>query len=1048
MTRQASAPEPAAGAAIDGILLRAATVGAFDPRKLVAVASLEESPKVLSELAERCNEVRTEAGMRWMLTPDVRRTVLKAAGPSRLREAAERTPPSDPFGEYLQEVLFGRAVNAREMDTPALDALLAARQFVEQAGITPERRSAEVNRAIARRDADAALRVVLPTPLVGRRRELAALRSFVENGYVDPPVPGMPGQREDSPPILAVTGVGGAGKSALLAELVAGLRSVDGVPGVPVILLDFDLPALSWADPLELIFALMRQIGHARPELDEALSAVRTQFRQKIASIESPEGTSFDAHASSQSGILSELYGIIAGSDLAHSPVVLVLDTFEEILVRGRLETHAVFNWLTSVWREAGLSGLRVIIAGRASPAELDFELAGRVLDTLILSDLRDEDAVEMLSADLARWGNSSAPVPRLVENFGGNPLVLRILAQFARANDPGELDALASGGGHSGGKLAGEVAQRFLYTRIIERIRDPEVRKLASLGLVLRRVTPELLREILAEPCGFADPNRIVWEDLFAKLRAQVWLVEDEGTRVRHRRDLRRLVLPQILSSSAEAALGIHREAVRYFSRDSVPGFTRPEREAERVYHEYSLPDHPSIDASNAGRLWLALGMDVEELPTPVRALLKHHTGRVCTPAERATLLPRLQEEQLRLDRRMQRFRGAEELIVHTDMADGGEFAEAGALDGSAPQELQRMPDIERVDAYIQTGRFSSVATQARAAYSGYVRGEWAGNARGASEQVVWYVFLAGLVHAPDEATIETLCEGARRRYLRPGSPGDVEGRLFTAAVLLATAAQRRSSRCREIAAEMLQGARAEPVYKITTFIGLRTASMIHAAGFGAVIPELEINGHLLPILSPAFFPEPDREIEPRWRAVRDALDSRKQLGNIAVAWSEFRQDAPRIGYLERHAAAYNAARFRLDARQMRAPESLAYVLRGTTPELHGLLRNALVVLASHSDTCQALVAELHEETVLWPRELLGEQLTANLRRDAQRWCATLVEQADQAGLLPTVIRFLREERGREFAESAHLFGAYERLLLAWPGIDSPSIEPSPWST
>lgn len=104
--------EPETRASVDGLLLRAATVGAFDARTLVGAAGRPEDRRILVALAERCDEVRTEAGVRWMLNPDFRRVVLKAAGVERARAAARETEPSDRFGRFLQEVLFDRTVNA------------------------------------------------------------------------------------------------------------------------------------------------------------------------------------------------------------------------------------------------------------------------------------------------------------------------------------------------------------------------------------------------------------------------------------------------------------------------------------------------------------------------------------------------------------------------------------------------------------------------------------------------------------------------------------------------------------------------------------------------------------------------------------------------------------------------------------------------------------------------------------------------------------------------------------------------------------------------
>ena len=50
---------------------------------------------------------------------------------------------------------------------------------------------------------------------------------------------------------------------------------------------------------------------------------------------------------------------------------------------------------------------------------------------------------------------------------------------------------------------LNAEMRQAVLYERFLGHIADERVRELAHPGLVLRRVTPELVRSVLAGPCG-----------------------------------------------------------------------------------------------------------------------------------------------------------------------------------------------------------------------------------------------------------------------------------------------------------------------------------------------------------------------------------------------------------------------------------------------------------------------------------------------------------------------------------------------------------------
>ena len=83
-----------------------------------------------------------------------------------------------------------------------------------------------------------------------------------------------------------------------------------------------------------------------------------------------------------------------------------------------------------------------------------------------------------------------------IVRLLGGNPLSLHLAADVLNrtGEDPTRLIAVAEGN-----------IQGQLYSRLLEHIRDPLVRAVAHPGLVVRRLTPEIIREVLAEPCGIA---------------------------------------------------------------------------------------------------------------------------------------------------------------------------------------------------------------------------------------------------------------------------------------------------------------------------------------------------------------------------------------------------------------------------------------------------------------------------------------------------------------------------------------------------------------
>jgi hypothetical protein len=91
-------------------------------------------------------------------------------------------------------------------------------------------------------------------------------------------------------------------------------------------------------------------------------------------------------------------------------------------------------------------------------------------------------------------------------ETAGGNPLTLRLAAELYRREPAGVDQFLAE---DFAKKLFAERRDAYLFERILKHIHDLGVRALALPGLVLRRITPDLIREVLAGPCEVRSPTR-----------------------------------------------------------------------------------------------------------------------------------------------------------------------------------------------------------------------------------------------------------------------------------------------------------------------------------------------------------------------------------------------------------------------------------------------------------------------------------------------------------------------------------------------------------
>ena len=119
----------------------------------------------------------------------------------------------------------------------------------------------------------------------------------------------------------------------------------------------------------------------------------------------------------------------------------------------------------------------------------------------------------------------SDEHLDRLVEQVDGNPLGLRLAAQvFAREGLAGVEEAI--GRQRLSAAVAEERLQGLLHARIVEHLENDDLKKLADPGLIVRRLTVDVVREVLAGPCGITFDTTTP-EVLFAALRNEVSLVE-----------------------------------------------------------------------------------------------------------------------------------------------------------------------------------------------------------------------------------------------------------------------------------------------------------------------------------------------------------------------------------------------------------------------------------------------------------------------------------------------------------------------------------------
>lgn len=640
--------------ATQGYLLGAALVSRFRPEQLTPVDT--SSLTVLRPSDELRNaglayvignshpvDFDDPARFCWSLDDDLRRRVLDSVGGLDMIQKALASLPAPADDEPLK-VFFGAGTTKQ---APSLAELSAQRQALVwlQSYLDSDVRLFEIDRQIDRAGLTAPLERLTGNAFVGRTDELDLLRRFV--GVLPDPAPDAGstligkiaatlgaaiGSVSDwvttigtDADVVLVTAPGGMGKSALLARFVLQHWQAEPQWRTPFAFLDFDRPSLMSRDPRVLLEEIGRQvaiqIGAEVPLPWARGSASEASDEAAARSNEAIEASDVDrAYFRSQqvADYSHGLHDALQASPLAGKPLLLVFDTLERVFRRGR-HWIAALDDLIGILRYAAID-LRVVAGGRAflSDQRANQSLASRDLGwrERALTEL-STDAAEAL---LVRRNLNPEQARAIVKQIGGVPLSLHLVADYfqKKGGDPAHLKGLTRSWLFKR-RLQESVIQGNLYQRILTHIEDKQVQRLAHPGLILREVTPALIKDVLAVPCGLGEVSDQRAEHLFDELAKEFTLVDDLGSkRLKHRSDVRQVMLSQMLAKEKDRARQISEAAVRYYFK-----FTDPKNRAEELYHRLLL----SQDKDVIEERWLPgvkdyLGEEViDEIPSiPLR--------------------------------------------------------------------------------------------------------------------------------------------------------------------------------------------------------------------------------------------------------------------------------------------------------------------------------------------------------------------------------------------------------------------------------------------
>jgi hypothetical protein len=633
----------------------AAVLAAFDPFLLQPApgnSDSQERERLLDHLLPLCEQIvdGPQRGL-WSLSFSERRAVLKRlARRERMRSALEANPvrPDTPVQRMFERVVDGGPIELARLSRDELAALSTVVDWT--VGILdslPEK--AAIRSALARVDLLAPMHRLAGQGFVNRHHELEQLERYVF------------GEKPQAP--LFMFGPGGVGKSTLLARFILEHLVARAVPFAYI---DIDRPTMRPDHPLTLLLETVAQL-HLQLNLPaNATEALINEITFGIGRVEA--GRRVEVYYAGYDFIhyISLFADLLHNSAKANDTVVVFLDTFEEAQFLGSDVVWPLLEFLFELNRS--LPTFRVILSGRALPREFMskafpnlFDEAGeRGLERELslehipmperpidLGVLDEGSARELLQNSVQVAGLATLAEDDLDDVIGivsRNPMCLKLAARLLR--DEG-VEKLREARSELLVRLKAEKIQALLYGRILHHVHGDDVRKVAYPGLIVRRIAPDVIRQVLAKPCGLTLSVERSEHDIFEELAKEAALVERDPLdgSLRHRADVRRAMLEDLTDHvKAEVVQQIDRAAVAFYSKQSG-AISR----AEEIYHRLRLRQK----AKTLNNRWSPEAADRlkgagEELPAQQRLWLAAKLGITLDQTVRQTASQEAWEDQV----------------------------------------------------------------------------------------------------------------------------------------------------------------------------------------------------------------------------------------------------------------------------------------------------------------------------------------------------------------------------------------------------------------